>query len=298
MRNWIFYKKEYSTHIHKKSDMIIDGKKIAKQDYASIKKEIQELDISPKLCAFLVGNNSASLRYIEQKRKWAKKVGIEFILHHLPENTTESHLLEMIQTINEDTSIHGCMVQLPLPEQIDSHKVISTISPTKDVDGFHPLNIGKVVIWDTQGFVPCTPAGVMHLLESLSISLTGKQVVVIGRSNIVGKPLVNLMIQQWATVTSCNSHTGNIAYYTQNADIVVLAAGKPWLLGKDMLKSGSVVIDVGFTVVDGKIYGDARFEEIETSGHAVTPVPGWVWAMTVLHLMKNTLLAYKRQNEK
>lgn len=275
--------------------MIIDGKKIAQWEFKKLTKEIAALKTPPCLCAFLVWNNSSSLRYIAQKKKWAQKVGITFILEHLKESTPEKTLLKKIQEKNTDPNIHGVMVQLPLPQHIESKKVIEMISSQKDVDGFHPINQWKIVIGDDSGFIPCTPNGIMYLLSTLTTDLGGKSVTVIWRSNIVGKPVINLLINQWATVMCCNSKTKNIAFYTKNADIVIVAAWSPKLLKASMLKKKAIVIDVWFTVKDGKIYGDADFKNIEKSGHSITPVPGWVWAMTVLHLMKNTLKAYHQQ---
>lgn len=278
--------------------MIIDGKKIARGEYKQLKSTVSGLKGKPCLCAFLVGNNSSSLLYIKQKKKWAEKVWIKFVLEHLKESITQEALLKKIQAKNTDKATHGVMVQLPLPKHIDGQKIISCISPNKDVDGFHPTNQWKIVVADESGFVPCTPSGIMMLLKEIKVKLKGSSIVVIGRSNIVGKPIVNLLINAWATVTSCNSMTKDISSFTKKADIVILAVGKPGLLKKSMLKSKSIVIDVGFTVKNGKVWWDAEFESIEKAGHSITPVPGGVWAMTVLCLLQNTLKAYMLQNGK
>lgn len=277
--------------------MIIDGKKIAKIWYQQLTEEIKRTKAHPVLCAFLIGNNASSMRYLKQKKKWAQRLGIEFILEHLEEDVSQWFLLKKIEGVNENPAIHWCMIQLPLPANFDVRKVLESVVPHKDVDGFHPLNQGKIVINDQSGFVPCTPAGIMHIFEHLQIDLQGKNMVVIWKSNIVGKPLVNLLMNQGATVTSCNSHTKNLKQFTQQAEIVILATGKIGLLQADMLWKKTVVIDVGFTVKNGSISWDAEFESIKKAGHDITPVPGWVWAMTVLYLMKNTLKAYENRKK-
>ena len=277
--------------------MIIDGKKIAKEEYALLKKEIEKMKEKPSLHAILVGNNPASLRYIRQKKKWADYTWIHFFLHHLSEDIDEKELLERVKKLNNDTGVHAIICQLPLPEKIDTKKVIDSIHALKDVDGFTNVNMGKIVIGDDTWLIPCTPAGIMHIFKKEKIDLKWKKVVIIGRSNIVWKPLVNMCINKQATVSCCNSQTKDIKSYTKMADIIILAAGKPWLLSLDMIHNASVVIDVWFTVEDGKILGDACFEEIEKNGNKITPVPGWVGALTVLFLMKNTLKAFYLQQK-
>lgn len=275
--------------------MIIDGKKIAKDEYELLKEEIKSMQEKPSLHALLVWNNPSSLRYIRQKKKWADYIWIDFFLYHFEEDWEEKVLLEKIESLNNNKKVSGIICQLPLPEKIDTKKVIDSIHPLKDVDGFTNINMGKIVIGDDSWLVPCTPAGVMHIFEKEKIDLKGKKVVIIGRSNIVGKPLVNICINKQATVSCCNSQTKDIKEYTKDADIVILATGNPWLLSLDMINDATIVIDVWFTVEDGKIYGDACFEEIEKNGNKITPVPGWVGALTVLFLMKNTLKAFYLQ---
>ncbi|ATU05784.1 hypothetical protein BKN14_05120 [Candidatus Gracilibacteria bacterium HOT-871] len=275
--------------------MLINGREIAENIYNELKKEISELSQKPKMAVILVGENSPSMRYIEQKKKWADFVGIDFELINYPTNVSEKEVLGKIKSLNNDEKIHGFMVQLPLPKHINEKKVLNAINPKKDIDGFHPKNQGKVLIGDKTGFVPCTPAGVMEILNYLKINLESKVVTVIGRSNIVGKPTTSLLINAGATVISCNSKTKHLRRYTTISDIVIVAAGKPELLKVDMIKFGGIVIDVGFTVIDGKVYGDADTELINIVGNKITPVPGGVGVLTVCMLMKNVLKAFKLQ---
>lgn len=278
--------------------MILDGKKVAEHIYNHLKQEISQEMMKPKLWAVLVGNNPSSLRYIKQKQKWAEYVWIDFELFHFEENISEKELLKVVHTLNIDQKIHWYIVQLPLPKEIDEKKIINSISPEKDVDGFHPINQGKIVIGDTSGMAPCTPAGMIELLNYYNIEIIGKNIVIIGRSNIVGKPIANLLINIGATVTICNSKTKNIEFYTKNADIIITAMGVPKFLTIEKINSQCVIVDVWFTVIDDKIYGDADFENILHQGNAITPVPGWVGALTVAMLMSNTLKAYKNQKKK
>ncbi|MCT4617700.1 MAG: bifunctional 5,10-methylenetetrahydrofolate dehydrogenase/5,10-methenyltetrahydrofolate cyclohydrolase [Candidatus Gracilibacteria bacterium] len=278
--------------------MIIDGKKVASEIYEELKKEVSNLSEKVYLKAILVGNNEDSIRYINQKKKWAEYLGIDFELFHYEENFDEQELLNKIEWLNDDKKTHGFIVQLPLPKHIDTAKVINAIKPEKDVDGFTKQNFGKLAIGDSSFLASCTPTGIMTLLEKYNIDVTGKDVVVIGRSNIVGKPLSLMMLNNSATITTCHSRTKDISYYTKKADIVCVAIGKPGFLTLDMINKNTIVIDVGFTVRDGKIYGDADFETINNNGNMITPVPGGVGAMTVAMLMQNTLKAYNIQNEK
>ncbi|MCD5385042.1 bifunctional 5,10-methylenetetrahydrofolate dehydrogenase/5,10-methenyltetrahydrofolate cyclohydrolase [Candidatus Gracilibacteria bacterium] len=278
--------------------MLIDGKNIALNIYDSIKAEVNILDKKPTLGAILVGKNPASLRYIKQKQKWAEYTGIGFNLIQLDENINQNDLLNIVNKLNKDKNISGYIVQLPLPKHIDEKKVINSILPEKDIDGFHPINQGKILIGDNSGLVPCTPAGIIEIFEAKYIDLVGKIVCVIGRSNIVGKPITALLINTGATVISCNSKTKDISLFTKQADIVIIATGQPGLLKENMLKKGSIIIDVGFTVIENKIYGDAETNKIEKAGHKITPVPGGVGALTVALLMKNTLKAYKNNSSK
>ena len=271
--------------------MIIDGKKIAETLYNNLKNDIQKQWIRPTLAAILVWENSASLRYIKQKRKWAEFVGIDFKLIQLKSNVTQIELEKTIDEVNNNNSIDGYIVQLPLPKHINETAIISRIDVRKDVDGFHPENVWKVLIGDSSGFVPCTPAGVMYMFETMKTNLPGKLITIVWRSNIVWKPLAALLINAWATVTVCNSKTINLKKHTSTADIVIMATGQPHLLKVDMVKIWTTVIDVWFTVIDGKIYWDADFDIMEKIWNIITPVPGWVWALTVAMLMKNTLQA-------
>ncbi|MDD3145166.1 MAG: bifunctional 5,10-methylenetetrahydrofolate dehydrogenase/5,10-methenyltetrahydrofolate cyclohydrolase [Candidatus Gracilibacteria bacterium] len=277
--------------------MIIDGKEIAKKMYDELKNEVSKFKSKPTLGAILVGNNSSSLRYIEQKKKWAEYIGINFKLEKFDEKISELELYNKIKSFNENPEISGYIVQLPLPKHINSQKIINNIHPKKDVDGFHPNNQGKVLLGDESGFVPCTPAGILEIFKHEKIDLEGKVVCVIGRSNIVGKPIISLLINAGATVLACNSKTKNLAKFTTQAEIIIVAAGSPGLLKVNMLKVGAIIIDVGFTVIDGKIHGDADTRLINLVGSRVTPVPGGVGALTVACLMKNTIKAYKIQNK-
>ncbi len=277
--------------------MIIDWKKIALDKYDKMKDDLQKSWKKLTLQAILVWNNSASLRYISQKRKWADYVWITFELIHLDENIWESVLLDIIDKSNNDKNINGILVQLPLPDKIDSKKVINSIYPNKDVDWFHPVNQWKILIWDESWLVPCTPSGVMQIFRFLNIDLSWKLVVVIGRSNIVWKPLVALLINSGATTICCNSKTKDLQEFTKKADIVICAAGSPGLLKMDMINDKTVVIDVWFTIIDEKIYWDACFSEINENGNLITPVPGWVWTLTVVNIMTNVIKAEKLQNK-
>ena len=273
--------------------MIIDWKKIAKKIYDNIKAEVSNLEVKPTLWAILVWNNSASLRYIWQKRKWAKYCSINFELKELDENISELELLNLIDKFNEDKNINWYIVQLPLPKHINEQKIIHSISSKKDVDWFHEQNQWKILIWDNSWFVPCTPAWIIEILKDMWENLEWKIITIVGRSNIVWKPITALLINAWATVISCNSKTPDIKEFTQKSDIIIMAAWKPWLLTKDMIKKDAIIIDVWFTIINDKIYWDACFEEIEKNWNKITPVPGWVWALTVAMLMSNTVKAYK-----
>lgn len=272
--------------------MILDWKKVAQHIYDWLQKEISYLKQKPKLVAVLIGENSPSLRYITQKRKWAEYVGMDFELIEQPSSTNTESLLEIIYTLNQDTKVHGYIVQLPLPPHIDSTKIIQSIDPQKDVDGFHSENQGKIVIWDESGLWACTPTWIIELLNYYKIDIIWKNIVVIWRSNIVWKPITNMLINKWATVTSCNSKTKNIEFYTKNADIVILAVGKPHFFKASFVWPNCTIIDVGFSVIDGNIYGDSDFDDFITQWNDITPVPGWVGALTVACLLKNTLKAY------
>lgn len=275
--------------------MILDGKIVAQAIYEDIKQEISTLTQKPKLWVILVGNNPSSLRYINQKQKWAEYVGIDFEIFSFEENIAEKDLLECVHKMNNDENISWYIVQLPLPAHINEKNIINSIAPEKDVDGFHPENQWKIVIWDTSGLAPCTPTGMMELLKYYNIDVVWKNVVIIGRSNIVGKPIANLLINASATVTICNSKTKNIEVFTKNADIIITAMWKPKFLTVEKIHPKAIILDVWFSVIDDKIYGDCDFENIIKNGNDITPVPGWVGALTVSCLMKNTLCAFKNR---
>lgn len=276
--------------------MIIDWKYIAESIYNDLEKQVKIFKTKPCLWAILVWNNPASERYIRQKQKFAQMIWINFELKRLDENISEKELLEEINKFNLDKNISWYIVQLPLPKAINELNIINNISQKKDVDGFHPENQGKLLIWDESSFIPCTPAGIIEILNYLWEKLSSKIITVIWRSNIVWKPITNLLINAWATVISCNSKTPDISEFTKKSDIVILAAWSPGLLKKEMIKKDAIIIDVWFTIIDNKIYWDASFEEIEKAWNKITPVPGWVWALTVAMLMKNTIKAYRMEN--
>lgn len=277
--------------------MLIDWKKIAQKIYDELKKEVVLLIKKPVLAVILVWDNPSSLRYIEQKQEWANFVWIKFVLVKFPENVTEKELLEKVKEFNDDADINGYIVQFPLPEHINSTRILNAIHPKKDVDWFHPNNQGKVLLWDPSAFVPCTPAWIMKILEEQKVELEWKIVTVIWRSSIVWKPVISLLINAWATVICCNSKTKNLDKFTTQADIIITATWKPWLLKVNMVKVWAIVIDVWFTVIDWKIYWDADTKLINLVWWKITPVPWWVWAITVAMLMKNTLKAYNLQNK-
>jgi len=277
--------------------MIIDWKKIASERYDEIKSLVSGLkDSKIKLVVILVWNNPSSLRYIRQKEKWALYVWIGFELIHLDENVSENELFSVIERENKNSETTWILVQMPLPKHIDEKKVINLINPLKDVDWFTQINQWKVLIWDDTGFLPCTPAWVMDILKYEKVDLVWKVVTVIWKSNIVWKPLTMLLINASATVISCNSKTKDLSKFTKMSDIVILAAWKPWLLTLEMINNDTIVIDVWFTIVDWKIYGDANYNEIESNWNMITPVPWWVWLLTVVNLMNNVYKSYLLQN--
>jgi methylenetetrahydrofolate dehydrogenase (NADP+)/methenyltetrahydrofolate cyclohydrolase len=276
--------------------MIIDGKKIAQEVRNEVKKEVEELKkkgIAPGLAVVLVGENPASLVYVRQKEKACEEVGIVSYKYTLPEDTTEEKLLSVVDELNNEERIHGILVQLPLPEHLDEKRVIEEISPQKDVDGFHPLNMGRLFVGEPS-FVPCTPRGVIELIERSGFEIKGKKAVIVGRSNIVGKPVAVLLLMRHATITVCHTRTKDLAAETREADILVVAAGRPRMITGDMVKEGVIVIDVGINRVDGKLVGDVDFDSVSPKAGAITPVPGGVGPMTVAMLMKNTLEAAKK----
>lgn len=273
--------------------MILNGKSIADKILGELREKIATLGKKPKLAVVLVGDNPASLSYIRQKRLFAERVGIDFELRQFDVSIGEKELITAIRELNTDANVTGFIVQLPLPAYIDTNHIIEAIDPRKDIDGFTSENIGRLFL-GTAELISCTPKGIMELLYRSEVGIQGKKVTIVGRSNIVGKPLALLMINAGATVTVCNSQTKNIGEFTKLSDIVVVATGKPKLLTVDMVRPGMVVIDVGFSVVDGKISGDADYSAIEPTC-LITPVPGGVGPMTVAMLMMNTYIAAKNQ---
>ena len=277
---------------------IISGKLVSTEVRNSIKSEIEifksESGINPGLAVILVGNNPASAVYVRNKHKACLEVGINSYEITMPEETTEEELLNKIAELNADENVHGILVQLPLPKHISEDNVINSISPEKDVDAFHPANVGKIVI-GKYDFLPCTPAGIMELLHFYNIDISGKECVVIGRSNIVGKPMALLLLAENGTVTVCHSRTKDLSEVTKRADILVVAIGRPKFVTKDMVKPGAVVIDVGINRLDdGKLCGDVDYEAVEPIVDMITPVPGGVGPMTITMLLKNTLTAAKK----
>lgn len=274
---------------------IIDGKAVSAAVKDRIKQEIRESGLEIGLAVIIVGDDPASRVYVNNKKKACEYCGISSYEYALPENTTEIQLLELIGTLNFDTHINGILVQLPLPKHIDEKKIIEYISPEKDVDAFNAVNVGKIMI-GKYSFLPCTPAGVMELIHSTGTEIAGKECVVIGRSNIVGKPMAMLLLHENATVTICHSKTKNLAEVCSRADILVSAVGKAGFVTADMVKEGAIVIDVGMNRdKDNKLCGDVDFENVKDKCSFITPVPGGVGPMTIAMLMKNTLTAKKQQ---
>ena len=271
---------------------IMDGKALAEKIRARIKAEVQNLRQKPGLAAIIVGENPASKLYVDMKRRTCDEVGIYSELYKLPDSTSEGELLQLIKKLNVNTKIHAILVQLPLPPKLNEEKILAAVALEKDVDGFSPANIGKLMA-GKEAAVPCTPKGVIRLLEEFKIMIAGKNAVVIGRSKIVGRPTALLLLNRDATVTICHSKTSNLAFYTRNADILVVAAGKPKLVAADMIKEGAVVIDVGINRTGGKLVGDVDFESVKKKAGYITPVPGGVGPMTVAMLMENTMERYK-----
>lgn len=276
---------------------IIDGKKLAKEIQEKVTREVAELvkeGKQPGLAVVLVGDNQASRTYVRNKQKRTEEAGMKSVLIELPENVTEEKLLSVVEELNEDKTIHGILVQLPLPEHISEEKVIDTISFDKDVDGFHPVNVGNLFI-GKDSFVPCTPAGIIELIKSTGTQIEGKRAVVIGRSNIVGKPVAQLLLNENATVTIAHSRTKNLPQVAKEADILVVATGLAKFVKKDYIKPGAIVIDVGMDRDENnKLCGDVDFDDVVQEAGFITPVPGGVGPMTITMLLANTLKAAKR----
>ena len=279
---------------------LISGKAVSAALRTQIREETAALrenhGIHPGLAVVLVGNDPASQIYVRNKQKACEEVGFRAFEYRLNENSTQEQLLDLIRVLNKDDKVHGILVQLPLPKHIDEQTVILTIAPEKDVDAFHPMNVGRIMIGNYE-FLPCTPAGVMELIDSTGVDLNGANCVVVGRSNIVGKPMAMLLLHRNATVTICHSRTRNLAEVCAGADILVSAVGKPHFIRADMIKDGAVVIDVGMNHDEnGKLCGDVDFESVSKIAGAITPVPGGVGPMTVALLMRNTAEAAAHQN--
>ncbi|WP_026803422.1 bifunctional methylenetetrahydrofolate dehydrogenase/methenyltetrahydrofolate cyclohydrolase FolD [Aliarcobacter lanthieri] len=275
--------------------VLLDGKALSAKIKEEVKVEVEQIvkdkKITPGLAVILVGDDAASATYVASKEKACKDAGIYSVVHKMPSSITEQELLETIEMMNKNPKLDGILVQLPLPKHIDTTTVLEAINPLKDVDGFHPYNVGRMVS-NLDSFLPATPFGVMRMFEENSIELSGKNIVVIGSSDIVGKPMASLLINAKATVTVCNSRTKDLKFHTRNADIVIIAVGVPYLLKADMVKDGAIVIDVGINRLDtGKLVGDADFEGLKDKCSYLTPVPGGVGPMTIAMLLKNTIKA-------
>ena len=281
---------------------IISGKVVSAQVREELKLEterlVKEFGVRPGLAVIIVGDDPASKVYVNNKEKGCAEVGFYSEVYRLPEQTTQEELLSLVNKLNKNDKIHGILCQLPLPRHLDETSVILAIDPEKDVDAFHPVNVGKIMIGN-YSFLPCTPAGVMKLIESTGVDITGKECVVIGRSNIVGKPQAMLLLHKNATVTICHSRTKNLAEVTKKADILVVAIGKADFVTGDMVKDGAIVIDVGMNrKADGKLTGDVDFASVEPKASYITPVPGGVGPMTISMLLTNTMTAAKNTLKK
>ncbi|MCG5168648.1 bifunctional methylenetetrahydrofolate dehydrogenase/methenyltetrahydrofolate cyclohydrolase FolD [Staphylococcus aureus] len=275
---------------------ILDGKQIAKDYRQGLQDQVEALKekgFTPKLSVILVGNDGASQSYVRSKKKAAEKIGMISEIVHLEETATEEEVLNELNRLNNDDSVSGILVQVPLPKQVSEQKILEAINTEKDVDGFHPINIGKLYI-DEQTFVPCTPLGIMEILKHADIDLEGKNAVVIGRSHIVGQPVSKLLLQKNASVTILHSRSKDMASYLKDADVIVSAVGKPGLVTKDVVKEGAVIIDVGNTPdKNGKLKGDVDYDAVKEIAGAITPVPGGVGPLTITMVLNNTLLAEK-----
>ncbi|MGG6431287.1 bifunctional methylenetetrahydrofolate dehydrogenase/methenyltetrahydrofolate cyclohydrolase FolD [Anoxybacillus sp. D401a] len=273
---------------------IINGFELAKEKRAQLAKEVEQLKqkgVEPALAVILVGDHPASQSYVKAKQKACEEIGIRSILLTFPNDISEAFLLEQIARLNEDRSVHGILVQLPLPKQMNELHIIEAIAPEKDVDGFHPLNIGRMMTGQ-KTFLPCTPYGILYMVQSLQVDIAGKHVVVVGRSNIVGKPVGQLFLREHATVTYCHSRTNDLAAITRQADILIVAVGKPKLITSSHVKEGAIVIDVGVNRLEsGKLCGDVDFDDVKEVASYITPVPKGVGPMTITMLLHNTIQA-------
>ena len=279
--------------------MIISGKELATKLRAQMQNHVKDIakvfGETPCLAVILVGDNPASQSYVKGKSKACEEIGIKNMTINLPNDVSEQELLQTIDELNINPEVNGILVQLPLPDHIDEHRVMNCIAPEKDVDGFHPVNVDALYTSKHNGIYPCTPKGIIHLLNENDIQIAGKNAVVIGRSNIVGLPVAKLLLDNNATVTVCHSRTKDLAKITSEADILIVAIGKPIFVKADMVKPGAVVIDVGVNRVDGKLVGDVDFDNVEYKVKAITPVPGGVGPMTITCLMENTIECFLKQ---
>ena len=277
--------------------MIIDGKKIALQIQEELKNKIYSLNIKPQLAIIMIGEDEASAIYVRKKQETATQTGIQTQLFHLPKDVTQTDIISLINQLNNNEQINGIIVQLPLPNHLDANEIINTISPLKDVDGFHPYNTGLMQNNQKPYFIAATPLGIMHLLEKINVNFQGKNVVIIGASIIVGRPLATLLLNKECTVTITHKYTKNLSQITKNADIIIAACGVAKLVKKDWIKDGAILIDVGINRQNNKICGDIDFEDVKDKCDAITPVPGGVGPMTVIMLLQNTFKAYISQND-
>lgn len=296
----IYLKLEIFLNRKEKMNNILDGKALAKEIKDELASEIEKIKLKynkkPGLAIILVGEDAASKIYVNSKIKGSKALGIESFSYLYNENTSEEEILKKIDELNMDENINGILVQLPLPKHIDEKKIIDRIALSKDVDGFKPENLGKLFLNDSSALISCTPAGIMKIFDKYNIDLSGKDLVIIGRSNIVGKPLAGLCINRSATVTVCHSRTKDLKEKTKNADIIIVAVGKSKFLTPDMVKEDAIIIDVGINRIDGKLTGDVDFENLVKKAKYITPVPGGVGPMTVAMLFYNTVKAFKIKN--
>lgn len=274
---------------------IIDGKECSKLLREKLKKEIDGFDKKPELVDIQIGNDEASSIYIHNKKIASEKIGIKFHHIHFDDNTKEEIIIKKIEKLNNDKNINGILLQLPLPNGYDEKKLINYIKPEKDVDGLTEYNVGRLFL-NKKCLTSCTPLGIIELLKYKNIELKGKHIVIVGRSNLVGKPLISLLLKEDATITVCHSKTNNLKYYTKMADILIVAVGKKHLITKDMIKDNSIIIDVGINRENGKIYGDVDFDNVIDKVEFITPVPGGVGPMTITMLLSNVIDSYKTMN--
>lgn len=276
---------------------ILDGKQLAAKKRAQIKTEVEQLkkeNITPGLAVILVGEDEASKTYVRAKQKACEQAGIHSVLIKKESSITQPELVEEIERLNEDDAIDGILVQLPIPDHISEQVIIESIAPEKDVDGFHPVNIGRMMIGE-DAFLPCTPAGIIEMIKEANIEIAGKHAVIVGRSNIVGKPVGQLLLNEHATVTYCHSRTSDLRAVTLQADIIIVAVGIKHFISGDDIKDGAVVIDVGINREDGKLYGDVEFNSAKEKASYITPVPGGVGPMTITMLLENTIKSANRR---